>query len=228
MSSLRLPSLLIDDDESSTRAVEVLKCYYGLGEHAKHRDSEDKPFRFTGALFDTWDSTGLRAANVNRFTADDVVAVSFLSVDVPAEAAIRLLDTQAADFTALLEELGADRDLVTEAEPWDNDWVGWRLSEKLRALPDVGATTASKLLARKRPRLRPIYDSKVEKVIGLQNVWEPLRKELQTTSGLHELLLRFRATAGLGEAVSAIRVFDVLAWMQGAGKGCATVRSPAG
>jgi hypothetical protein len=216
---------LADDEVSRDHAVEVLKCYYGRDEHATHLNSNDKPFRFTGALFDTWDSTGLREANVNRFTADDIVAVSFLSVEVSAEAAIRLLETEAADFSTLLGELGPDRDLATETARWQDDWVGWRLFERLRALPDVGPTTASKLLARKRPRLRPIYDSKVAEVIGLKSVWEPLRHELQVNTKLHVRLLTLRDGAGVGEAISAIRVFDVLAWMQGTGKGCASVRN---
>ena len=217
MTELQLPEVLrSDDDRTTAKAVETLQCYYGVGLHSEHR--------FTGARFDTWDSTGLREENINRFTADDLVAVSLLSVEIPGSVAISLLDTEAAHISALLEELGPDRDLVEETEQWDDEWVGWRLSQKLRELPDVGATTASKLLARKRPRLRPIYDTKVADVIGLKNVWEPLRDELQTNPGLHDRLLTLRATAGLDVAVSAIRVFDVLAWMQGADKGCGAVR----
>lgn len=208
MGDFQLPlSLRSDDDQSTKRAVDTLQCYYGRGRHAGHR--------YTGSRFDTWDSTSLRQANTNRFTADDLVAVSMLSVDMPAEAAIRLLDTEAAEFAALLEQLGPDRDLVDETEVGDAGWVGWRLHRKLDALPGVGATRATKLLARKRPRLRPIYDSKVSEVIHCNNIWEPLCAKLRDGSGLHERLLTLRNAAGLGEAVSAIRVFDVLAWMEG-------------
>jgi hypothetical protein len=112
------------------------------------------------------DSAGTRAEDLNRFTADDLVAVSFLSVDIRPAAARKLLDTEAAMFSELLVELGPDRDLVEETHPWEDDWVGWRLWSALRALPDVGPTRASKLYARKRPRLRPIYDTVVERVIG--------------------------------------------------------------
>jgi len=48
----------------------------------------------------------------------------------------------------LLVELGPDRDLAAVAQPLPDDWVGWRLLRALRDLPDVGPTTASKLLAR--------------------------------------------------------------------------------
>jgi len=40
----------------------------------------------------------------------------------------------------------------------------------------MGSTKASKLLARKRPALRPIGDSVIAKTTGAKdNLWEPLR-----------------------------------------------------
>jgi hypothetical protein len=203
---MRLPVALSETNDSA--AQDLLECYYGTGAHAHHSP-------FTGAWFDTWDSTGTRAQDVDRFTADDLVAVSFLSVDIAAPAARALLDVEADVFAALLRELGSDRDLVQEKVGWSDDWVGWRLWQKLIALPDVGPTRASKLYARKRPRLRPIYDSVVAKVIGMQSVWEPLRAELQADAGLHPRLLVLREQAQLPAEVSALRVFDVLAWMEG-------------
>jgi Family of unknown function (DUF6308) len=51
---------------------------------------------------------------------------------------------------------------------------------ELEALPGVGSTIASKLLARKRPRLRPIYDSVVATVTNTRaQLWEPLRVALR-------------------------------------------------
>ena len=203
---MKLPHLLQAPDDAE--AVKVLQRYYCLG---AYRDSAP----YAGARFDDWDSTHSRSSDTNRFTADDVVAVSLLSVDVPPAAAIELLDTRAAQFNCLLRELGADRDLVEETQTWGDEWAGWRLWSELMALPGVGATTASKLLARKRPRLRPIYDSVVATVIDSQDIWEPLRKVLNEQDDLHPRLLRLREHAGLTHAVSALRVFDVLAWMEG-------------
>ncbi len=111
MGDLQLPlSLRSDDDQSTKRAVETLQCYYGRGRHAGHGTQDRGSTPGTARV--------LRQANTNWFTADDLVAVSMLSVDMPAEAAIQLIDTEAAEFSALLEQLGPDRDLVDETEVW--------------------------------------------------------------------------------------------------------------
>lgn len=150
-----------------------------------------------------------------------MVTLSFLSVPLPALAARDLLRDRAAEFTRLLEELGPDRDLVDEEEPLVGDWVGWKVMSALRSLDRVGPTRASKLLARKRPRLRPIYDDVVSRVTNtIQSQWEPVRVALRADGcALHERLVHLHAEAGLSEQVPALRVLDVVAWMEGKDKG---------
>ncbi len=196
--------MLQDPDDG--RALKALRRYFG---------THDNPEFFTGARFDAWDSTGTRWADRDRFTADDLVAVTFLSVNVSAAAAISLLDSRAGKFAELLAAVGDDRDLVDESAGWRDDWAGWTLWTELLSLPGVGPTTASKLFARKRPRLRPIYDSVVADVIGSNQIWEPLRLLLVSDPAFHERLLRLRRDAGLTDQVSALRVFDVVTWMEG-------------
>jgi hypothetical protein len=203
--AFRLPEVL--DPARREAAADVLACYYGLGAHGAHAS-------FTGARFDAWDSTGTRALDVNRFTADDVVAVSFLSVFVPPRAAAILIEDPDREFTRLLEAV-PDRDLVEERAPWPADWPGWALHRALLDLDGVGATTASKLLARKRPRLRPIYDSVVAKVTGTEQLWDGLRRTLLAEDWLHPHLVKLGEASGIPSAVPPLRVFDVLAWMEG-------------
>lgn len=47
----------------------------------------------------------------DRFTADDLVAVTFLSVQVPPRAARAILDTDAEALNTFLRAIGPDRDL---------------------------------------------------------------------------------------------------------------------
>jgi Family of unknown function (DUF6308) len=81
----------------------------------------------TGARFDEWDSLGSRHADSNRFTADDLVAVSFLSIAVPPEAAWVLLCGRPGDFNDLLTEI-PDQDLVEVVpDAITCEWTPWIL-----------------------------------------------------------------------------------------------------
>jgi len=212
--SFQLPDALQTPDDSA--ALKLLNRYFNSppGSSEFH----------TGSLFDSWDSTGTRDSDANRFTADDSVAVTFLSVRVLPLAASQLLRDRTERFSELLTEVGADRDLVGDDSVLRDDWAGWTLMSELQALPDVGPVTASKLFARKRPRLRPIYDDVVAAVTGSRTLWKPLYETLQTDD-LHERLLRLRDQTGLGEHISALRIFDVIAWREGKDKGLGRRRS---
>ncbi|MGV9866310.1 DUF6308 family protein [Rhodococcus koreensis] len=62
--TLRLPTTLVTDSDAA--AVAALMRYY------------DRPYlgddAYVGAHFDSWSSTGDRAGEADRFTADDLVA----------------------------------------------------------------------------------------------------------------------------------------------------------
>ncbi|WAM12545.1 DUF6308 family protein [Rhodococcus sp. JS3073] len=63
----------------------------------------------------------------DRFTADDQVAVTFLSVQVLTMAARAILDTIAEALNASLRAVDPDRDLVDEPDPlgpgcWPGTW----------------------------------------------------------------------------------------------------------
>lgn len=210
--TFRLPPSLQDADDDA-QALRYLRCYYRVGPAGDCA-------RYSGAAWDSWDPSGTRANDANRFTSDDLTALTLLSVRVRGDEAITLLLTHREHFAKLLEDVEHDRDLVEETDPIGPKWRAWELHAELDALPDVGRTVASKLQARKRPRLIPIWDKHVRDVCGVGGMhWEPLRLALRADGGaLHERLVRLRATAGLGPEVSALRVLDVVTWMQGAGK----------
>jgi hypothetical protein len=154
---------------------------------------------------------------VDRFTADDFVAVSFLSVNPPPAAARELLSERAGHFSTMLAALGQDLDLADMVQPMPDDWIGWHLMKELCSIRGVNTTIASKLLARKRPRLRPVWDSVVSRVTGTETrQWEPLRLELRKNDrNLHHRLVRLRDAAGLPDEVTILRVFDVICWCEG-------------
>ena len=205
--TFRLPTALRDHDDA--RCLTALQKYFhgSAGREA-----------FMGRHFDTW---GTRVDNA--YTSDDVVAVAFLSVDVPSEAVLQLIADPPASLTdALSHPDCADRDLVeVDVDDITPEWAPWKLYTHVRALPGVGPTTASKLLARKRPRLLPIWDTVAGTVIGSsEGLWQGLTAALQANDReLHQRLFRLHREAELPDQVSALRVFDVIAWMEGNGNG---------
>jgi hypothetical protein len=194
-------------DPSDDEAVALLRRYY-------YGSSSTFPGNaYTGARFDGWAKN-----EPERFTADDLVAVGMLSVRVSPRAAIALLVTRADEFNGLLADVGEDLDLVDVSEGEINEnWPAWVLHDRLRTLRDVDWVIAGKLLARKRPRLLPVYDRIVRQVVGRPaEYWDGLRSALaQDGTHLHARLVALGATAGLPESITALRVFDVIAWMTG-------------
>ena len=202
---MQLPEAVTSAHEPD--AVALLRRYY----------QEVEP-GFSGRHFDGWDPAGRRSDDKNRFTSDDLVAVTFLSLAVPPRGAYRVLVTQRDELNALLAQV-PDVDLADVPEGViDEQWPAWRLWELLRAGHDgIGWVTAGKLLAYKRPRLIPVYDDVVQSVVGAPaSFWQALHQELRRDDQkLQHHLLDLREQAGIGEHVSPLRVFDVIAWMTG-------------
>lgn len=183
------------------RAVVLLRRYFS---------QQDEPGEFTGSFFDTW-----HVGDPNEITGHDVLAVEFLSVRVPPQAVRRILGRDRDEITALLTEApGPDEDLATyrsdlAAEPSLNDL--WRL---LNSYHDLGRVTASKILARKRPRLVPVFDSVVSGLVGVDDhYWNAWQQLFTSEPGLHARLIELRRVAGVSEQISALRVLDVVLWM---------------
>ncbi|WP_244427462.1 DUF6308 family protein [Gordonia amarae] len=204
--AMQIPHALQSDDP--TRAKNVLQAYFG------------DPYLhdgFTGASFDSWDSLGTRDADANVFTADDLIAVTLLSVNAGPRAAQALLRDRRAEFSPLLAEIGPDRDLADEPGPITPAWPAWRLENQLLTVHGIGLTIASKLIARKRPRLYPIWDTVVVDVLGTRGKHlASIHEALRTTPALRRRISKARKEAHLPEDISELRILDVLAWMQGA------------
>ncbi|WP_157407519.1 DUF6308 family protein [Arthrobacter sp. ZBG10] len=126
----------------------------------------------------------------NRITSEDIVAVSCLSVHVPA-AAVKILSGQADEISTLLSRIP---DLNLEEIPIDQHEglfgtgsAALELWLLLRNHVGIGPTTASKLMARKRPGLIPIYDSVVARVTGFDSsagTWRAWHNALSSDEAL--------------------------------------------
>lgn len=196
-------------DQENGKAITKLRTYFGL---------EPGTTPYTGAFFERLGGGGDRGEVRDVITSDDLVAVSMLSVEVPASAALRILGPDGRKISDLLREIPTALDLVeVDPELINESWPGWQLWDLLHGMYGVGPVTAGKLVARKRPRLFPVYDSVVAERVGApKEFWRALNSDLrEADKARHGKLLDIRAQSGIGEDVSALRVFDIVTWMPG-------------
>lgn len=201
-----MPTPLRGDD--ATVAVGYLQQYFqGNGDD------------YTGACFERLGDGGDRDEIADVITAEDLVAVTMLSVRVRGEAALQILEKNPQCFSTLLTKIPRHVDLVDAelgdiAAPSSPAFVLWK---ELKKLPDIGWVTAGKLVARKRPRLIPVYDQIVREEVGHPSeFWVSLQEALAADGhALHQKLLGIRRDSGVEEDISALRVFDVVTWMHG-------------
>ncbi|MEO3757306.1 DUF6308 family protein [Mycobacterium sp. B14F4] len=189
-------------------AVDLLQRYYA-------QDDSGKP-RYTGARFEA-----MAALNDDPHTLGpaDFVAVSMLSVNVPPEAAIRLLGPDAAIISSLLKQVPSDQDIV-DVQPrlLATESPAGKLWAVLRGGKDgLGRTTTSKLLAAKRPRLIPIWDSFVEHATGFdtRDYWRRFQEVLNADDRyIWKWLSELQSLASnVPATVRELRILDVLFWM---------------
>ena len=135
------------------------------------------------------------------------------------------------------------RQLPTDVDLWDADddllAVAGEAWEVIRTLDEDGHgtadrwVTASKLLARKRPRLVPLYDEKVRRVVALADgtdwwlsLREALRRDLRGQRGAPPRPRRRCREASVPGYVSVLRSLDVIIWSLRHGRPACRRREP--
>jgi hypothetical protein len=195
------------------QAVPDLVAYFGTDLPA------GSPPRYTGGRFEALAGGGDRPEAAVGIGADDLIAVEMLSVQVPGPVALALLEgALGREVATQLARIPLDvsigfpdaRELLAAGGPAD---IAWSLLEQPR---DMGWVTAGKLLARKRPRLVPVYDNVVRCAFGRPaKPWAWLHARFADEGGvLAGRLVAAREAAGVEPSVSPLRVLDVLVWMR--------------
>lgn len=150
----------------------------------------------------------------------DIAAVKMLGVTVPARAALRLTgcidETFASDLEAQLSSSSPDIEpqdpagqtlLRDTTSPLHQAW------RQLRTLDGVGWVIASKLLARKRPHIAPIYDRVVRAAVGAPPSWWTCVADYFTGPERVARLDQARHAAGQAD-LPLLRALDVAVWEQ--------------
>jgi hypothetical protein len=145
----------------------------------------------------------------DEVVADDLLAVALLDITWRPQVIRVLLGSQREQVSQMLAVLPQATDL------WDvgddvlaNIEILW---SALMAIDGIGNASATKLLARKRPRLCPISDSVVIKAVDAPGrTWDVLRCLLQDPAARADIeALRPAAAA----EASLLRILDVALWV---------------
>jgi hypothetical protein len=202
----RWPALVVE--RRTEEAAELLQRYYAT--------TYSGAPAYSGSQFEA-----MAALNTDPYSIGpaDFIAAAMLSVDIPARAAIRLLGRDAAEISDLLTQIPVDRDIIDiDADELLSGSAASKLWSVLRRGTDgMGRTRTSKLIAAKRPRLIPIWDSFVERATGLDtsDYWRQFQSVL--TDDDHAVwtwLTDLRdVAANVPNGVSNLRTLDVLLWM---------------
>ncbi len=168
---------------------------------------------FTGRYFEqTYDRN-----RPNEITANDIVAVSMLSVDIPPEVSHWLLNDGRDEISALLSEIPTNLDI------WDADSLLddagssplYGLWRTISGHDGMGPTKTSKLLAAKRPHLVPVQDRVVVSLMpAVPNWWRAWATALKDPE--LRLFLSIAAGGGIVESQAGLlRRVDALLWRVG-------------
>lgn len=202
---------------------------HAVGLVQKYLEKDDAGrFRYSGAYFERLGGGGDRPEVAYQVTADDLLAVSMLSVRVIRYYALDVLVYESREISRLLAQIpvdvtladkGADK-LIAEGAPAS---VLWELLHRIKPSFEknqLGPVAAGKLLARKRPQLIPVYDSHVERALKRTRThgtwWSDLHHQLTKDTVLISKLEAVRTRAGADAAhLSLLRIFDIMCWMLG-------------
>lgn len=144
----------------------------------------------------------------DRVTIDDLLAASLLDISWPPLVVRKVLNELSTPISRNLADIGQETDF------WDASDQELRAADDLWftlvGLKDVDKAKASKLMARKRPRLVPISDEVVVAAIGARGeTWPVIRQCLQDES-FRDTILVLRGKGS--EDASVLRLLDVAPW----------------
>lgn len=212
---------------SDDQARYYLKKYYGL---LKPEADKAKKKPYTGAYFESIDRD-FWEDNPNRITGSDLYALTTLQISVPRDAGIGRLTNERQNIKKLLEKIPDNKLQELSSADFERylgeDSPARKLWDLLcrNATGDpkwgIGPTTASKIMARKRPNLIPIQDSVVDDVIGRNksDAWRLWWQSLTDRPALAERAARIRQVVQESDQpypeLSTLRTLDIVLWMFG-------------
>lgn len=172
----------------------------------------DAPPTFTGRHFHTFGDSAVPGWRVH-----DLAAAALLDTPIGGVGVERLLISERDRFDGLLDAVPGGLAL------WDDDDASvsaalesaTRLYTALRAIHGIGSTRAHKLIARKRPRLHPVYDSVVRAWFVVSTGIRYQLAELVAAGRSPRQRLRDALDPDRTSGLDELRLLDIAVWMCG-------------
>lgn len=192
---------------NSTEAVADLARYYAVdGDYA-------------GATF-----TSLQGNDPHRITPTDLLAITTLSVSVSPQGIRRFEANAGAEF---LRDLDDKWELGGQDAEAHADAMGAFYSFVKERLGGNKWVTASKICARKRPKLFPVRDNVVCSYLELTKqanedwpAFAAIMRDKETVDALAQAVAAAqRPGVDMGDGISMLRHLDVVLWMAGLREG---------
>jgi Family of unknown function (DUF6308) len=193
-------------------AVRAIRCYFEEPTKANGRAG------FTGRRFERFEGGGDRADIRDVITPADVLAVSLLGVEGGiGRVALAVVEEKRGDISKLLQQIPVVALHEVPSDTIADDSAAGQLWTLLCAAGGKHRwVTASKLLARKRPALLPVYDSVVKKQLSSPNdVWQCYWTWFDDDRSRVTDTEKLRADVGGIDDISLLRCLDVALWMFG-------------
>ncbi|WP_104091771.1 DUF6308 family protein [Arthrobacter sp. GMC3] len=163
----------------------------------------------------------------NIITAEDLLSVSFLSVNVPPRAAWAILTSRSTAIAKKLAQIpnkvsiehpGCTLDMYLDDSALQGLWNLLRRDEN-ENLWDMGATKISKVMARKRPHLVPIQDRIVVSELDASDAdywemwWHAMHLHENGKPVVADFARELRERIPEAEKLSLLRTLDIVMWM---------------
>lgn len=216
---------------------ELLAEEYALDLLGRYFRRDEDGYMYSGAVFDTYPAdpasgSAAPADTANVVTSSDLVALSLLGIRVTGYEALIITQYRTQEIENLLDSIPAHACIDEEASAalLARGGPAWMLWELLYEIKDrtketrFGAVAAGKLLARKRPGLIPIEDSRIAGVFRRkapdrdESWWDDVRAaalDSQPTANgttLWGYLASLRSEARV-DHLAVLRVLDIIGWM---------------
>ena len=219
---------------------ELLAGEYALDLLDRYFRRDGGGYVYSGAVFDTYPAdpaSGIAAPSdtesSNVVTDSDLIALSMLGIRVTGYEALIITRYRTQEIENLLRSIPAPARIDDEASGalLTRDGPAWMLWKLLYEIKDrtkdarFGAVAAGKLIARKRPGLIPIEDSRIATVFSRtapdrdESWWEDVRTAALDSNLTADgttfwgYLAGLRSKAGV-DHLPILRVLDIIGWMR--------------